>query len=128
MVRALRTDTGLRAKRTKRRTGGKVAKEQERIIREATLYLIQKHGMFLVATRVRKISIREISAWVVSVTLRYDKGDEGYIGDLLYDGEAFTFLTDPSVVHERICRIAGDPAGLRQWNEYRATTFHAGKA
>jgi hypothetical protein len=79
MVKAVRTDTRLKAQRAKRRARPEVANEEERILRAATLYLIRKHGMFLVATRARKICIRDISVWVVSVTLRYDRGDEGYM-------------------------------------------------
>ncbi len=52
----------------------------------------------------------------------------GYVGDLLYDGEAFTLLTDPSVMDERVRKIAEDPERLRKWNEYRATTLRAGEA
>jgi hypothetical protein len=128
MVKAVRTDPRTKAKRTTRRAKPEVANEEEQILRAATLYLMQKHGMFQVATGARKLSIRGIPVWVISVTLRYDKGDEGYVGNLLYDGEAFTFLTDPSVMDERVRRIAEDPDRLRRWNEYRATTLHPGEA
>jgi hypothetical protein len=52
------------------------------------------------------------------VTLRYDAGDETYIGDLLYDGESFTFLTEQSVMAERARKLADDPEKIRKWNEY----------
>ncbi|MFO0927798.1 MAG: hypothetical protein U0736_12290 [Gemmataceae bacterium] len=90
---------------------GKVDTAEEQILRQATLYLIQKHGMFLVATRARPLRIRGMAVWVITVTLRLTAGQEGTIGDLLYDGEAFTFLTDPAVMEERACQIAGDTAG-----------------
>ncbi len=128
MVKALRANTRRKGKRATRRAGPDAVNEEEQILRAATRYLIQKHGMFLVATGARKLRIRGIPVWVVSVTLRYDQGDEGYVGDLLYDGAAFTFLTDPSVVDERVRRIAEDPDRLRQWNEYRATTLQPGEA
>jgi hypothetical protein len=128
MVEAVRTDTRRKAKRATRRAGPEVPNEEEQVLRAATLYLIQKHGMFLVATGARPIQIRGIPVWVVSVTLRYDPADEGYVGDLLYDGEAFTFLTDPAVMDERVRRIAEDPDKRRQWDDYRATTLHPGEA
>jgi hypothetical protein len=86
------------------------------------------HGMFLVATGARKLSIRGMPVWVIAVTLRFDKGYEGYIGDLLYDGEVFTFLTEQAVMDKRARKVAENPEGLRKWNEYRASTLHPGKA
>jgi hypothetical protein len=102
--------------------------EEERILREATGYLITKHGMFLVATGLREVRIKGFRVWIITVTLRYGFGDEGYIGDLLYDGEAFTFLTEQSVMDDRARKIAENPERIRQWNEYRASTLHPGKA
>ena len=113
---------------TKRRRQPEVLDEEERILREATKHLVYKHGMFLVATGVREARIKGFRVWIITVTLRYGTGDEGYIGDLLYDGEDFTFLTEQSVMDERARKIADDPERMRQWNEYRASTLHAGKA
>src|SRR5262249_48857174 len=96
--------------------------EEEQVLRAATLHLIQKHGMFLVATGARAARIKGFRVWIITVSLRYAAGHEGYIGDLLYDGEHFTFLTEQSVLDERAQKIAEDPEGLRQWNEYRAST------
>lgn len=101
---------------------------EEQILRAATRFLIQKHGMFLVTTGARQVSIRGMLVWIISVTLRYDKNDEGYVGDLLYDGEAFNFLTEQAVMEERVRKIAEDPDRLRKWNEYVSTTLHAGEA
>jgi hypothetical protein len=101
--------------------------EEERILRAATLHLITKHGMFLVATGAREVHIKGMPVWIITVTLRFDKDIEGYIGDLLYDGEEFTFLTEPSVIDERARKIANDPERLRKWNEYRHSTLHPGK-
>ncbi len=102
--------------------------EVERILRAATLHLITHHGMFLVATAARQTLVRDLPVWIITVTLRFDVGQEGYIGDLLYDGEQFMFLTDQAVMDERARKIAEDPEGLRKWNEYRASTLLPRKA
>jgi hypothetical protein len=60
------------------------------------------------------------------VTLRYDQGDECHVGDLLYDGEQFTFLTEQAVMDERVRRFAEDPERLRRWNEYCAAPYGQG--
>src|SRR4051812_22302131 len=89
-------------KRVNKRTRGKASAvprrrrkpealdEEERILREATKYLVFEHGMFLVATGIREARIKGFRVWIITVTLRYAAGDEGYIGDLLYDGDDFT--------------------------------------
>ena len=59
------------------------------------------------------------------MTLRYTTGFEGYVGDLLYDGETFIFLTEESVIDERVRQIAADPERIRKWNEYQASTVPA---
>lgn len=100
--------------------------EEEQVLRAATRFLVQKHGLFLVATGARRLSVRELPVWVVQVALRYDRGHEGYLGDLLFDGEQFTFLTEPSVMDERARAVAGDAEGLRRWHEYRAATLQPG--
>ena len=110
---------------TTRRKPPRIVPEQERIFRAATLYLIQNHGMFLVATGVREARVRGCPVWIITVTLRFTTGHEGYIGDLLYDGEEFTFLTEKSVMDERANQIANDPERQRKWNEYRASTLSA---
>jgi hypothetical protein len=102
--------------------------KEERILREATKHLVLRHGGSLVATGVREVWIRRIRAWIITVTLRYGADDESYIGDLLYDGKDFTFLTEQSVMDERARKIANDPDGARKWNEYRASILHTGKA
>jgi hypothetical protein len=84
---------------------------------------MQKHGMFLVATGAREARVKGFRVWIITVTLRYATGHEGYIGDLLYDGEQFTFLTEQSVMDERAKKIAEDPDAMREWNEYQASTL-----
>ena len=101
--------------------------EQERILREATKHLVFHQGMFLVATGLRETRIKGLPVWIIAVTLRYPTGHEGYIGDLLYDGEEFSFLTPPEVRKERARQIAADPERMRKWNEYRDSTLPAAK-
>ncbi len=101
--------------------------EEELMFRAAIKYLILNHAMFLVPTARREILIRGGPAWIFTVTLRLIDGHEGYVGDLLYDGEAFTMLTDTSVINERLRKIYNDPERMRKWNEYRASTLRAGK-
>ena len=114
--------------KTKRRRKVEVPDEVERILRAATLDLITNHGGHFVATALRETQIRGFRVWIITVTLRFTTGFEGYVGDLLYDGEKFTFLTEMSIVDERAKKIAADPEGIRLWNEYRASTLSAGKA
>jgi hypothetical protein len=99
--------------------------EEEQVLRAATLHLMMKHGSLLLATRARPTSVKGIKVWIVTVTLRYPTGHEGYVGDLLYDGEQFTFLTEQSVRDERVRRIAEDPERVRKWHEYRDSTLRA---
>ena len=111
----------------KRRKAPKINDEEERLYRPALLYLLRHHGMFLVPTAVHEVQVRGQPVWIFTVTLRYDIGHEGYIGDLLYDGEQFTFLTEESVRKDRARKITEDPEGQRKWNEYRASTPRTGK-
>ncbi len=104
-----------------------INEKEEEILRAATLELITKHGGHFVATGLRETTIKEIRVWIITVTLRYAAGFEGYVGDLLYDGEKFTFLTEQSAIDERVRQIAADPEGMRQWNEYRASTLRPRK-
>jgi hypothetical protein len=112
---------------TKRRRKPELPDEEERVLREATKHLVFEHGMFLVATGIREARVKGFRVWIVTVTLRYTTGHEGYIGDLLYDGEDFTFLTEQSVMDERARKIADDPERVRKWNEHRDSTLQAGE-
>lgn len=113
---------------TKRRKKPEAIDEQEeRICREAIKYLLFNHGGLLVPTAVRETRIKGFPVWILTVTLRYPTGHEGYVGDLLYDGENFTLLTEQSVMDERARQIAADPERARKWNEFRAATLQAGK-
>ena len=112
---------------TKRRPKPKIDEAEERILRAAYKYLLFNHGMFLVPTALREIQIKGIPVWIITVTLRYTTGHEGYVGDLLYDGENFTFLTEESVRNERADRIANDPERARKWDEFQTSTLQAGR-
>ena len=100
---------------------------EERILRAATRELITNHGSLLVATGLRETRVKDFPVWIITVTLRYPTGHEGYVSDLLFDGDDFTFLTEQSVFNDRIGKIAADPERQRKWNEYRASTLSAGK-
>jgi hypothetical protein len=78
--------------------------------------------MFLVATGVREARVKGFRVWIITVTLRYSAGDEAYLGDLLYDGEEFTFLTEQSMMDERAQKLANDAERIRIWNESRASS------
>jgi hypothetical protein len=129
VVKKAREGTRRRAVEGARRSrSSKIHDEEERILREATQHLIRKHGGLFVATRLRKEPGEGIPRWIITVTLRYPTGHEGDVGDLLYDGHAFTFLTDPSLIDERVRQIAADPEHMRKWNEYRDSTLPAREA
>src|SRR5947209_20163584 len=73
--------------KTERRRKPEILDEEERLLREAFTYLLFNHGMFLVPTAIREMQIKGFPVWIITVTLRYTTGHEGYIGDLLYDGQ-----------------------------------------
>jgi hypothetical protein len=106
-------------KQRRLRKAPKLGAAEEELLRKATIYLLRKHGHLLVATAVREQG-KGSSRWIFSVTLRYPTGHEGYVGDLLYDGKDFCFLTPPQVRKQRIQAIAADPERDRRWNEYRS--------
>ena len=125
--KAIRQSRAKVATTTRRKKLPEFTDEEESILEEATKHLVFKHGMFLVASGIRETSIKGLQVWVITVTLRYTTGHEGCIGELLYDGEEFTLLTEQSVMDERARQIADDPERLRKWNEYRASTLKAGE-
>jgi len=105
----------------------KAVDREEKILREATKHLVYEQGMFLVATGLRETRVKGLRVWIITVTLRYTTAHEGYLGDLLYDGENFTFLTPTEVRKDRARQIAADPERMRKWNEYRASTLRPGE-
>ena len=116
-----------RRKATHRKPKPDLGEQEDEILRAATLELVTKHGGHFVATGLRETRIKGFRVWIITVILRYATGLGGYVGDLLYDGEKFTFLTEQSVIDERVRQIAADPEGIRQWNEYRASTLRPRK-
>jgi hypothetical protein len=105
--------------------------EEEQILQKAQAYLLfeAKRPMLWTVAGIRTEKGHDGSRrWIIPVHLRYPTGFEGYLGDLLYDGATITQLTDLELMRERARQIAADPDGVRQWNEYRASTFPPGKA
>jgi hypothetical protein len=102
--------------------------EEENILRESTKYLIRKVGGLLVATGLREEQHQGSRRWIITVTLRDPTGHEGYVGDLLYDGKAFSVLTPNEVMNHRARQIEADPEGIRAWNEYRTSPLPTRKA
>ncbi len=127
MVSKARERTGTKAAAVSRQARTPDITEDERILREATKHLIRYHGGLFVATVLRREPYEGVPRWIITVTLRYPTGHEGNVGELLYDGEKFTFLTEQSVIDDRVQKIADAPEGLRQWDEYRASTLQPGK-
>ena len=123
MLKDAARKTKPKTRRLKRpKTKLKFNEKEEAILDAATIHLFTKHGMFLVATDLREINIKGMPVWIITVTLRLPPGFEGYVGDLLYDGEEFTFLTPLEIRKERSRQIANDPVGIRQWEEFQAST------
>jgi hypothetical protein len=120
------TRTGAAAA-TRRTKTPELDEEEEQILREALKYLVFKHGHLLVPARIREAREGGARRWIITVHLRYPTGFEGEIGELLYDGAEFTFLTPPDVRRQRTQTIAEDPEGIRQWNEFQASTLPPGE-
>jgi hypothetical protein len=101
--------------------------QEEQILREAIKYLLFNHGHLLVPARIRADGQCGARRWVNTVHLRYPTGFEGEIGELLYDGAEFTFLTPSEVRRQRAQKIADDAEGIRQWNELQASALPPGE-
>lgn len=114
------------AKRTNK-ANPEIDEGEETLLREALKYLLRHEGMLLVPTAVREERRGKATVWIFTVTLRYPTGHEGYVGDLLYDGKTFEFLTPAEERKRRAEQIAADPERLRKWNEYRDSTLPAGE-
>jgi hypothetical protein len=93
------------------RKKSKSADEEESILRAATIHLIRHVGGLFVATALRPDRDQESRRWIITVNLRYPNGYEGFVGDLLYDGDAFTMLTNQSVMDERVRQIEANSNG-----------------
>jgi hypothetical protein len=127
-VSKAREQTRTRAAKVVRPRGvPELNEEEERILRDALRYLLFEHGHLLVPARIREERDGAAGRWIITVHLRYPTGFEGEIGELLYDGAEFTFLTPPDVRTQRAQRIAADPEGIRQWNEFQASALPPGE-
>src|SRR5437773_11691574 len=98
-------------KRTGRKRNAQTSEEEEQILRKAQIYLLfeAKRPMFWNVAAIREEKGEGGSRrWIIAVHLCAPSGHEGYLGDLLYDGERFTELTDVEVMQERVRQIAAD--------------------
>jgi hypothetical protein len=103
--------------------------EEEQILRKAAIHCLFTFPMLWTVGGIKEEQGTDgPRRWVIAVHLRYPTGHEGYLGDLLYDGKEFTELTDREVMRQRAKQIAADPKGIREWNEYRASTLRPGNA
>ena len=119
------------AKATRREKTPERNEEEEQVLKKVQIYLLfeAKRPMLWTVAGIREEKGEDGSrCWVIAVHLRYPTGFEGYLGDLLYDGERITELTDLELMRERARQIAADPEGIRQWNEYQASTLSPGEA
>ena len=104
--------------------------EHEQILKKVQIYLLfeAKRPMLSTVAGIREEKGEDgARRWIVAVHLRYPTGFEGYLGDLLYDGERITELTDLELMWERARQIAADPERDRKWNEYQASTLPPGE-
>jgi hypothetical protein len=107
-----------------------INEEEEQILRKAQIYLLfeaNRPHLWTVAGIREEKGDDGSRRWIIAVNLRYPTGFEGYLGDLLYDGEKFTELTDRELMRERVRQIAADPEGRRQWDELKASALRTGK-
>jgi hypothetical protein len=113
MVNNAREQTRTRAAQTARRQKShELNEEEEQILKRAQIYLLfeAKRPMFWHVADIREEKDERGSRrWIVAVHLRAPSGHEGYLGDLLYDGERFTELTDVELMRARVQQVAADP-------------------
>ena len=99
------------AQATRRQNSHELNEEEEQILKKAQIYLLfeAKRPMFWNVADIREEKDEGGSRrWIIAVHLRAPSGHEGYLGDLLYDGERFTELTDVELMRERVQQIAAD--------------------
>ena len=100
-----------------------INEEEERILKKAQIYLLfeaQRPMLWTVADIREEKGEDGSRRWIIAVHLRYPTGHEGYLGDLVYDGERVTELTDLELMRRRGREIAADPARQREWEAYLA--------
>ena len=118
------------AKATQRKKTPELDEEEEQILKKAQIYLLfeAKRPMLWTVAGIREEKGEDGSRrWTIAVHLRYPTGFEGYLGDLLYDGERITELTDLEQMRERARQIAADPEGRRQWDELCAAAIQTAR-
>ena len=99
--------------------------EEEAILKQAQIYLLfeAKRPMLWTVADIREEKADDGSRrWIIAVHLRYPTGHEGYLGDLVYDGERVTESTDLELMRQRGREIAADPALQREWLDFRNST------
>ena len=100
------------AKATRREKTPELNEEEEQILKKGQIYLLfeAKRPMLWTVAGIREEKGEDgLRRWIIAVHLRYPTGFEGYLGDLLYDGERITELTDLELMRERARQIAADP-------------------
>jgi hypothetical protein len=116
--------SGAKAAHAARRTDEVAITPEGQILRQAAVYCLHTFPMLWTVGDIKEEREGPGSRrWIIAVHLSYPTGHEGYLGDLLYDGEKFTELTDRDTMKERSKRIAADPALQREWDTYRAPTL-----
>ena len=114
----------------RRRKTTPIDEEEEAILKRAQIYLLfeaRRPMLWTVADIREEKSDDGTQRWIIAVHLRYPTGHEGYLGDLLFDGERITELTDLEAMRERGREIAADPARQREWDAYRAANPSPGE-
>ena len=127
MVRKAKTDQPMKVRRRK---AALPDEEEEAILKRAQIYLLfeARRPMLWTVADIREETADDGSRrWIIAVHLRYPTGHEGYLGDLLFDGERVTELTDLELMRQRGREIAADPARQREWDEYRAANPSPGE-
>ena len=120
MVRKAKNEKPVKVRRKK---PPPLDEEEERILKRAQIYLLfeaQRPMLWTVADIREEKGDDGSRRWIIAVHLRYPTGHEGYLGDLLFDGERISELTDLELMRQRGRAIAADPALQREWDEYRA--------
>jgi hypothetical protein len=110
------------AKATGRKPTPQLDREADQILEKAQMYLLfeAKRPMFWNVAGVREEKgVGGSRRWIIAVHLRAPSGHEGYLGDLLYDGQRFTELTDVALMRERGRQIAADPGSPSPRHEKR---------
>jgi hypothetical protein len=115
--------------RRKARKATKISEEVGQILQKAMVFCLRTYPMLWTTGGLPEEHAADDGSrhWIIHIYLRYPTGHEGYLGDLLYDGKKFTELTERADMKKRAKQIAADPKGIREWNEYRASTVRAKK-